>query len=320
MDLANRLELHYYFFSESDHAIDALVRNKCEAEMLAILLESAALLDIDAHLITEAYLEGGFRDIWKFLGRNGQTLALLVLIAQLVVTAAPLFDKESSDLENELNRLSIEEKKLQIEKLKRELKESEPSEELVQKAASAVGKSLKIIKRRSNFYADLEKYRKVEKIGFVALNESYLPVSSEVVVSRSDFSRFVLSTNKLRSEEDENAVIEIISPVLKEGRYKWKGMYKEKPISFEMQDASFRDSVLLENIPFQHGTSIECVLVINRELDEVGEIKITGYAVTTVIKKVDGDVAMETLQGKKYRYAKKLAESQGELFGESSNK
>lgn len=318
MDLANRFELHYYF-SESDHAIDALVRNKCEAEMLAILLESAALLDIDAYLITEAYLEGGFRDIWKFIGRNVETLTLLVLIAQLVTTAAPLFNKESADLDNELTKLSIEEKKLQIEKLKRELKECEPSEDLVQKAANTVGKSLKVIKRRSNFYSDLEKYRKVEKVGFVALNESYSPVSGEIIVPRSDFSRFILSTNKLRSEEDENAVIEIISPVLKEGRYRWKGMYKEKPISFEMQDAAFRDSVLLENIPFQHGTSIECVLVINRELDEVGEVKITGYAVTTVIKKVDSNVTMETLQGKKYRYAKKLAESQGELFGENSN-
>jgi len=108
-------------------------------------------------------------------------------------------------------------------------------------------------------------------------------------------------------------VIEIISPVLKEGRYRWKGMYKEKSISFEMQDAAFRDSVLLENIPFQHGTSIECVLVINRELDEEKKKKITGHAVITVIKKVDGDVTMETPQGEKYRYAKKLAESQGEL-------
>ena len=231
-----------------------------------------------------------------------------------------LFDSESSDLEKELNRLSIKEKKLQIEKLKKELKEAEPNEELAQKAANAVGSSLKVIKRRSNFYANLEKYPQVQKIGFVALNDSYLPVSGEVIVPRSEFSKFVLSTNKLRSEEDENAVIEIISPVLKEGRYKWKGVYEEKPISFEMQDAAFRDSVLLENLPFQHGTCIECVLVINRELDEVGEVKIIGYAVTTVIKKIDGDVALETPQGRKYRHARKLVESQGDLFGEGSNR
>ena len=57
----------------------------------------------------------------------------------------------------------------------------------------------------------------------------------------------------------------------------------------------------------------------HRELDEVGEIKITDYAVTTVIEKIDGDHIIETRQGKKYRRAKKLAESQGDLFNEDTN-
>ena len=86
-----------------------------------------------------------------------------------------------------------------------------------------------------------------------------------------------------------------------------------------MQDSLFRDAVIHENIPFQHGTEINCVLIIHRELDEVGEIKITGYSVTTVILKIDGDKSFETVQGKKYLHAKKMADSQGELFNESSN-
>ena len=86
-----------------------------------------------------------------------------------------------------------------------------------------------------------------------------------------------------------------------------------------MQDSAFRDAVLLENISFQHGTKIVCVLVMHRELDEIGEIKITDYAVTTVIEKVDGDHAIETIQGKEYRHAKKLAKSQGNLFNENIN-
>lgn len=215
--------------------------------------------------------------------------------------------------------MSIEEKHLQIKKLKKEL-EDVASEETISKAAKTIGNSLKIIKRKSNFYSHLERYSKVTNIGFSALNDNFMPVIKEKVVPRSDFSKFILSTNKLRSDEDENAIIEIISPVLKEGRYKWKGVYKEKIISFEMQDSSFRDAVILDNIPFQHGTEINCVLIIHRELDEVGEIKITGYSVTTVILKIDGDKSLETVQGKKYLHAKKMADSQGELFNESSNK
>jgi len=319
MDIANRFEAHYYL-TNPGHRIDAVVRNKCEAELLAILYESAALLDIDVSLVAEAYREGGFRDIWKLLGESAPALTVLVIIVQLIVTAVPLFDDENSDLEKELNRLSIEEKRLQIEKLKKELKKGEDNSETVEKAATVVGSSLKVIKRKSNFYSQLEKYPYVSKVGFVPLNDNFIPISEEKQVKRSEFSKFVLTTNKLRSEEDDGAVIEIISPVLKEGRYKWKGVYNEKPINFEMQDSAFRDAVLLENIPFRHGTRIACVLIIHRELDEVGEVKIKGYSVSTVLQKIDGEQSFETMQGKKYRHAKRMAENQGELFDESSNK
>ena len=228
MDQANRLELHYYF-NEHRHEINALVRNKCEAELLAILVETASLLDIEAEFIAEVYRKGGFRDIWKFLGKNASSLTVLALIVQLILTAIPFFDSENSDLEKELNHLSIEEKKLQIEKLKKELRENQIDPEAIKQAADAVGKSLKVIKRKSNFYSHLEKYPKVTKIGVSALSDDFRPISHELVVPRADFSRFILNTNKLRSEKDDNAVIEIVSPVLKEGRFKWKGGRIQEP-------------------------------------------------------------------------------------------
>lgn len=318
MQNANKLELHYYFGDDS-HNIDALLRNKCEAELLGIIIEAANLLEVDAELLKEAYREGGFRDIWRALGSNVGELTVLLLIVQIIISTIPLFGSESKDIEIEERKLSIEEKKLNIEKLKLEIK-SENKEDAIGKAATAVGANLKIIKRKSNFYAHIESYRKVDKIGFSVLDESWQPLASEKVVPRSEFRKYILGTNRLRSQEDDAAIIEIISPVLKEGRYKWKGVYDGTPISFEMQDTAFRDSVLLDNIPFQHGSKIVCVLVTHRELDEIGDIKITGYSVTTVLEKIDGDSQIQTTQGKKYRHAKKLSESQGKLFTTVSNK
>lgn len=313
MKNANMLELHYYF-GDAGHEIDAFLRNKCEAELLEIILETATLLEIDAHLIKEAYKEGGFRDFWRALGKSSPQITLLLLIIQIIISTAPLFDSENTELEKEEKRLSIEEKKLNINKLKQEVEEGTQTDESINRAATSIGANLKIIKRKSNFYSTLGEHHKVEKVGFVVLDNNWQAVSSERLVSRYDFNKYILSTNKLRSEEDDCAVIEIISPVLKEGRYKWKGVYNEIPISFEMQDAHFRDSVLFENIPFQHGSKIVCVLITHRELDEVGAIKITGYSVTTVLDKIDDNNPQETPQGKKYRHAKKLAESQGHLF------
>lgn len=315
MKNANKLELHYYF-GDNSHDIDALVRNKCESELLGIILETARLLEIDTSLIKEAYKEGGFRDIWKTLGKNASELTVLLLIVQIVISAIPLFGSKNKDLEIEERKLSIEEKKLNIQKLKQEV-EKGSNQEAANKAAASVGANLKIIKRKSNLFSQLEAYRKVESIGFVTLDEDWRPITEEVSVPRSEFRKYILGTNRLRSEQDDSAVIEIISPVLKEGRYKWKGVYNEMPISFEMQDTIFRDSVLLDNIPFQHGSNIICVLVTHRELDEIGDIKITGYSVTTVLEKIDGETSIETPQGKKFHHAKKLAESQADLFGTS---
>lgn len=259
MNTANGLELHYYF-DDGSHEIDAVVRNKCEAELLGIILEAASILEIDTTLIKDAYREGGFRDILKAVGRNQGQITILLLIIQILISTAPLFSSENKELEMEERRLSIEEKKLNIEKLKQEIESGNSKQEAIDRAASAVGANLKIIKRKSNFYSYVEEYRKVDKIGIAILDEDRRPIIDEKSVLRADFRKYILGTNRLRSEEDEAAVIEIISPVLKEGRYKWKGVYNGNPISFEMQDHAFRDSVLLENIPFQHGTKIVCVL------------------------------------------------------------
>ncbi len=315
MEGSNRLELHYYFDDDS-HQIDALFRNKCESELLALLIEAAKILNIDAQFITEAHQEGGFRDFWKFVGDNSAQINVLLVLIPIIITTVQLFDRSDKDLEKELTRLNIEEKKLSIEKLKQELQDGEHSKETLKDAANSVSSNLKIIKRKSNFYAHLEKHQKVKRIGVIPLDSNWHPTADEISVNRIDFRKFILASNKLKSNKDDNAVIEIVSPVLKEGSYKWKGIYNELPISFDMQDSEFKDAVLLEKIPFQNGSFIKCVLITHREIDEIGDIKITGYSVPVVIEKTDGDVSYRTIQGKKYRHTQKLKESQTDLYEE----
>ena len=313
MDVANKLELHYYLNNNS-HQIDALIRNRCEAEILAIISEVSSVLGIESKVIAEAAKEGGFREFWKLIQGNSAGITVVILIVQLLVSTAPLvLESENEDLENELHRLQIEDTKLNIEKLRKQIKEAEPSIETVSKASAHLSKNLKIIKRKSNFYSALSAYQDVSEIGLSVLNSNFTPTGDERKVPRRDFRKFVLSSNKLKSEEIE-ADIAIVSPVLEEGRYKWKGIYNEQSINFDMLDLAFKDMVLIGNIQFQHGTNILAVLRISRELDEVGEVKITGYAVTTVIEKRDHVSTHETQQGKKYRHAKKYMEGQGKLF------
>lgn len=313
MNLSEKLSLHYYLSNES-HVMDALIRNKCESELLAVIQEVSDALGYEINIESEAYREGGLKEIWQFVGKNNTQLTLLLSIVILIFSRIPPSNPEQDILTKEATRLTIEEKKLTIEKLQRELDAGKTEKETMIAASDAIGSSLKVTARKSNFYRNLAGYEKVTSIGMARLDRSNIPTAPEKVIPRSDFRKFIIFTNELPTEVVEDARIEIISPVLKEGPYRWKGLYQGTAISFVMRDRDFTNSVLRKEISFQHGSIIDCILSIHRKFNEVGDIGITGYSVETVLKKADGGISLETVQGKSYKAYKKLIEGQKDLF------
>lgn len=312
MKTASKLELHYYF-NDSSHSMDAYIRNKCEAEILALIRDVAIALDLEIKLDSEALQEGGLKNIWKALGKNaGQISLILTILLALMEIQQNYFNEDEMNVE--LKNLSIEEKKLTIQKLKNELENGEVKPHTIKEATNLINLDFKILTRKSNFFKQLDSYDKITMLGVNTLTLDNEPTGEEKIILKQDFYRYILRTDELPDEIIENAEIEIISPVIKEGRYKWKGIYLNEPINFAMNDSDFKNEVLTKQVSFQHGAIIQCVLKIGKELDETGEIIIKGYSVTTVLSKIDGNVVNETPQGKRYKYAKKFKEGQNELF------
>lgn len=83
-------ELHYHL-RDNAHAMDAVVRNKCEAEALAAFLHIAEQLGVSMRFESSAYTEGGLREVWQFIGASkdqlGWILAIIVLIFSRYPTA-----------------------------------------------------------------------------------------------------------------------------------------------------------------------------------------------------------------------------------------
>lgn len=310
---AEKLELHYYFDNTS-HAMDAFVRNKCEAEVLALFQEIASTVGIHIVVETVAYREGGLIETWQFIGKNSNQLTILLSFIVLIFSRIPLSDREQAKLTKEATKLTIEEKRLRIEKLQRELQSGEVLKNTVESASTAIDGNLKVAVRKSNFFKSLVGYKRVIGIGLTPLTIDSVPTESEKFISRSDFNKFILLTDSLPVLVIEDATIEIVAPVLKEGHYHWKGIFQGAPISFSMIDEEFKNTVLREEMSFQHGSVIECVLNIHRKLDEIGDIVVTGYSVVTVIKKIDGQASFETTQGKRHLARRKFAEDQIDLF------
>ena len=324
---ADRFQIHYYLANDS-HAMDAFVRNKCEAELLAIFQEVCTTLGTSIHIESVPHEQGGLRDFWKVYGENSvqinTTLAFLAVLISVVSTAMsriPVSDPEKDEREKKIQELTIEEKRLAIEemrinleRLRKEMKDGQPTQETIERAAKSAELNLKIQSRRSNFYRQLSNYEKVTAVGFSAIDSSNIDVIREHLVPRSDFRMYVLVDQSLPTETVDGATIEIVAPVLKEGNYKWKGIYMDESISFSMTDADFKNAVLLEQVAFQHGSCINCVLQIHRKFNEIGEIEITGYSVVTVLDKTDGGQTHETPQGRKHRTYKKFIQDQRGLF------
>lgn len=316
METANKLELHYYF-NDNSHTMDALIRNKCEAELLALINEVKNSLGFDFSLDAEALREGGLINKWKALGENQAQIQIILTIILIIIGLATLYQSKDDEIDIELKKLDREEKLLNIEKLKRELAEGNTNDKTVKESAISINNDFKILTRKSNLYKQLDSYEKITKLGINALTIDDKPIQPEKIIPKADFYKYILSTNDLPVEVVEDAEIEIISPVLREGKYKWKGIYQDEPISFHMADTEFKNDVLSKKVSFQHGTIILCVLKICRELDETGEIvvkAVNGYTVNTVISKIDDEKISETSQGRRYKLSKKFIEGQEELF------
>lgn len=313
MSNANKLLIHYYL-TDNSHSMDAIVRNKCEAEALHLVKEIARIFNLSITIETEAYEEGGLKEIWKFIGDNGTQLSFIFSIIVLIFSRVPVSDEEQDKPNKELTKLSIQEKTLIVEKLKKELNKNPENKDSINKVVEILNSDSKIATRKSNFYKNLIGYEKVTAVGIAPTDLENNPTQDEEIIKHTDFRKHILRSDELPVLAIENATIEIISPVLKNGGYQWKGIYDGVPISFSMGDRDFKKSVMNKSISFQHGSHIECLLHISRKLDEVGEIKITGYSVKLVFKKFDGASSFETPQGKEHNLKKSFTKNQIILF------
>lgn len=126
-------------------------------------------------------------------------------------------------------------------------------------------KSTVIKKKRSNFYEALEKDPKVNQFSIQAKNSTSTSGFEEMFIIKSNFKEFILVTDDLETEKIDNAIIEIITPVLKKGKYRWIGIYNGEPHSFNMKSNEFKTLVQTGKIEFKNGSSINCLLEVRKK-------------------------------------------------------
>jgi len=311
-ETANRIELHY-FFSDESHSMNALIRNKCEHNILGIFKEISTVLNAKLKIETEAYSEGGLKERYLLLSNNEFQRSFATAIFHYVL---PL----EVDIEKTVSEENKEDTKQRVEKLRRELREYERDNLYkldMDNVAALFRNNLKIIKLKSNFYRQISGCEKVTKFAVQRISPTGDYLGKTNTINRKRFDTYMLIADTLKPETDETAVIEIISPVLKTGSYKWKGIYVQsgKIINFYMKDEAFKNEVISQSMPFKNGTRIECVLESTRKMNEFGTEVVTGYSVMVVNRKLDGEAVVEMSKVRTVKKKKEPELKQLDLFG-----
>jgi len=298
MDNKNlKFELHYYL-RDNSHTMDAFTRNKAEKDFLEAVKRIGELLDSELKIETEAYREGG---LIEFLAIGLPVLHYLSPALNDIITHYATRDTQTEALDKKIKKATLENLELKNQKKELEIQEQidkKLNDKLVQKYIS-------------NFYKKIEAYTKVEKIGYRSLGNN----GNEYIVERKDFKNFIMHDDTTFSEDDD-AMIEIISPVLKEGKYSWRGRYKNEKIDFSMADSKFKKEVIEGKHKFSNGSSINCHLEVKITFDEFGDEKHRAYRALLVYGTQEiatGELKLRDV-GKKAKHKKWLNEHQGDLF------
>lgn len=312
---ANSVEIHY-LFEDSSHTMDAFIQNKCEYEVLAILKNLAATFDAEIVIETEPLSNGGLRRWFKIINKSESKTAPItttilvalitgILISPITSTLSKIGEKAIEKVfeDREKNDLDKELEKQQIENLKVDTKFK----------TQKLNENSLIIKRRSNFYEELENYPKVEKIG-VQIKRDHKSISDEHVINRTQFKEYILASNQLDPVTVDDATIEIISPVLKKGNYKWRGIYNGEVVSFNMKSNEFKTLVQTGNIEFKNGSSIKCSLELEKQINNEGHEVVSEYNIVRVNEYFESDKPIETPEGKKHRQKQEADKNQLKMF------
>jgi hypothetical protein len=287
IEKSDSLQFHYYFKDES-HTIDSIVRNECEKEILYIFKEISASLGLELYLESSPTEEGGFKETWKFIGKNSGQIALIVSVSALILSRFPAENKKLTQLQIENLELDNELKRKELEKLNLEF--IQDSDEITEKtlvdSVELVNKNYKISWRKSNLYKKLNNYSKIDSIEVLRLQKEK-PVGSARKIPRNSFSKFILRSDELPILEIEKATIDVISPAFKSGKFRWKGFYNNEIINFLMDDTNFKSQVLRGEIHFSNKFSIEVEMYQNRKINQDGNISITNSVVNKVLATIE---------------------------------
>ncbi len=113
-DLKTKFELHYYL-KDNSHAMNAFIRNKAEKDFLEAVKRIGELLDSELKIETEAYKEGGLKELIVI---GGIVLGFLSPSINDIITHYATQDTQIEALDKKVKEATL--KNLELDSKKKE--------------------------------------------------------------------------------------------------------------------------------------------------------------------------------------------------------
>lgn len=300
---AKILEIHYWLANNS-HSMDAKVFYTCQQELLGLIEYVAKQFGVTICIETFPLEKGGIKTWLKANGVSLVAIPLIVTITGNILSSAP------SEAIGEFVRHQVEEylkspevKELEVLRNEKEklILEAEIAK-LKRKSATFQTQytDTAIRVKRSNYYQKLINYKNLEKISFEQKDNPLKKRNIwEGTVLKEHFSAYQIDSSDVDPVEHTEAMIEIVAPILKRSKRKWRGIYKKKDISFRMSDQEFQKDVYSRKISFFNGSVINCLLLEKQKINRDGEVVTSEYEVIEVYNMSINGVPQEVIHHRK---------------------
>jgi hypothetical protein len=305
--------------------MDAKTFNQCEAKVISIIEKIIGTLELDANIKFVVRKDGGIRNIIRLdpktpvdrwaveIIKAGIFGGIITTIVSQAITKSPTeITPPTADIQT-LDNIINQPLPQNYDK----------NTKTPQQMANAILSNLHKINDNDEIKKDLQKdqselYRKLKSDNSATaisvetikpLDNGEVEYVEHAKVERQQFNDFILDTEHLEPLVIDDAVIEIISPVLTDnGRYKWRGAYNGSAIDFYMSDKDVKQNITNGFISFKANMKIIGKLEIHRKRNQVGEEAITNYVMKDVfdIIEVEGKVIKTNKGVKKQNYKNTL--------------
>lgn len=118
----NKLEMRFFFNDKSTY-MDAMIKHRCEKEVLSLIRSLGDLLDVKMTVYNEPCVDEIYKEIWAVAGENARSISIVLNIFMQIITRPllsvgghPLVERSLADEERMQRDLALFRRELRLKK------------------------------------------------------------------------------------------------------------------------------------------------------------------------------------------------------------